>query len=407
MGKTFDFKSEILNFFGSDGVLTELFLGSVKDGLYDVCKAFTRGKIEIVMAEKDFKRVGSTIVEMVKSFGVGVQLLLIEDKDFAYSAVKTSFNFSIGALIAVGDKYLLSAVRYYSSLYATPCYAVALTPNIERVFSENAYLKTKGLTAEMKAEKFKKVIVDEELILKAKSESFAEAYISSISKLTALIDYKLNGFLNGALVDEKFFNLVRRSINFSLTAKNYDNFKSAVLASQTALAVINGKNNGLYGGGAECIKTALSVYAHEAKDCKKEFIAFEKALKLYHLLFSNDFSDLLSVPDYYADTEILEKDFKRERSFFTKNVKIPSERRRKLINLLLNKTSPAFKAETTAIFKALPAIKKTYASMLGVAGDGIISYKQIKNAVIAGAYLTEKTSVLTLLRDLGVLQCAN
>ena len=407
MKKAFDFKSEISKNLNLVGLPPEVFLGSFKDGLFEVCKNFTQGKIEVVMAEKDFKRVGSSIVECIKALGVGVQLLLIEDKDFSYSAVKTSFNASLGGCVAIGDKYLLSAVRYYSSLYGTPCYAILLTPSFDKVLVENVYLKTKGLTAVLKAEKFKKVIVDSELILKAKSEAFAEAYAVSVSKLTALIDYKINCFLNGKIVDENLFKLVKNGVNLALAYPSYERGKLAIISSQTLLALANGVSDEFLASGVECISTALSVYAHEVKDCKKAFISFEKTVKLYHLFFSNDFSDLLSVPDYYADVEVLEKDFKRDRAFFMKNVKVPSEKRRKLITLLLEKTASGFKAETTAIFKALSGIKRAYSSMLGVCGDGNVSYKQIKNSVTAGTYLTDKQSVLTLMRDLGVLQCAN
>ncbi|MBQ3235045.1 MAG: hypothetical protein IJA97_02680 [Clostridia bacterium] len=407
MKTAIELKTEIERIFGRENYLPEVFLGAFEDGLYEVCKNFSRGKIEVVMAEKDFKKVGSTILEKIKSFGVGVQLLLIEDRDFSYSAVKSSFNGSFGCCIAVGDKYLLSAVRYYSSLNGTPCYAIPITPCFDKVLAPNVYLKTKALTAEMPAEKFKKVIIDENLILKSRSESFAEAYASSVSKLMGLIDYKLNCFLNGTAVDERFFTAVKQGINLALGSTSCENAKQAIIASQAVLAIATGKSDALLYTGAECIKTALSVYAHEAKDCKKEFISFEKTLKLYHLFFSNDFSDLLSVPDYYVDTEALEKDFKRDRAFFIKNVKIPSEKRRRLISLLLLKTSSDFKAETTAIMRALTGIKRVYVSMLGVQGDGNISYKQIKNSVTASTYLTDRVTALTLMRDLGVLQCAN
>ena len=407
MKKQFDFKGEIIKAFGGENFPAEVFFGAFKKGLFELGETLLNGKIEVIMAEKDFKKVGLPVYEAIKSLKINARLLLIEDKDFSFSAVNTSFSGEISSCIAVGDKYLLSAVRYYSSLHKIPCFAIPLTPCFDKLLYKSVYLKTKGQQAELVADGFKKIIVDETLILKAKSESFAEAYACSVSKLTALIDYKLNCFLNGQSVDENLFKLVSNGINLALGSIGYESPKLSIIASQSVLMIANAKSDLLVNSGAECVKTALSVYAREIKDCKREFISFEKTLKLYHLLFSNDFSDLLSVPDYYADVEVLEKDFKRDRAYFTKNVKVPSEKRRKLINLLLLKTSPDFKRETTAILKALSGIKKTYSSMLGVAGDGNVSYKQIKNSVMAGAYLTDKVTALTLMRDLGVLQCAN
>jgi hypothetical protein len=103
----------------------------------------------------------------------------------------------------------------------------------------------------------------------------------------------------------------------------------------------------------------------------------------------------------------LQKDFNISKEFLLGNLKIPSEKRRLLINLLIDKTRDDFLSETTAILKAFYKIKKYYSSLTGVMGDGNISYKQIKNAVTLSPYLTDKTSVLTLMRDLGVLSCAN
>ena len=92
--------------------------------------------------------------------------------------------------------------------------------------------------------------------------------------------------------------------------------------------------------------------------------------------------------------------------YFYKNLKIPSERRRKLIALLMQKTRDDFKRETTLILSVLPSIIKIY-DKLNNKERKTISYKQIKNAVCLGAYLTDKTSTLTLCRDEGILKCAN
>ena len=124
------------------------------------------------------------------------------------------------------------------------------------------------------------------------------------------------------------------------------------------------------------------------------------------MLFSNDLSDLLSVPDYEGDLLTLEEFSGYERAHFYKNLKIPSEKRRKLINMLLDKTRDDFKKETTVILSVLPSVIKIYSQLNGKKRQ-TISYKQTKNAVNLGSYLTDRTSVLTLCRDLGILKCAN
>jgi hypothetical protein len=232
--------------------------------------------------------------------------------------------------------------------------------------------------------------------------------MSVMNKLTALIDYRISSYLSGQSVDNKLFEMVKASINCVAMLPKYDNYKSAIIYSQLVLLAINSISTMLEGTGEQVLKEALSLFAPKMNEYEKEFLAFEKLSKIYHLYFSNDFSDLLIVPDYYAELKSLEEYSKRDISVFSKNLKIPSERRRVLINLLFEKTSSEFKAETTTILQILKQVKKIYENLLFKSKKGSKpSYKQVKNAITLSTYLTDKTSVLTLCRDAGILKCAN
>lgn len=382
-------------------------VGDVTANLTVLSQAFSGGKIEIVMAEKDFYLIGAKVVEAFKNCKAETKLLLIEDKDFNYTEVRSSFNSNVGAVIAVGDKNLLSAVRYYSSIHSVPCFAVVTTPFFEKVFAKNVYLKTENVSVKMPAEHYKKVYIDPEIISKAQKEYFAKSYVSVISKLTSLIDYKLNCFLSGESVDNKLFALLKRAVNIVASLLEYQNYKHALIVAELYVATVNAYSDFLSGTGVEVLKEALSIFAPNLKGAEKSVIAFEKTAKIYHMFFTNDFSDLLSSPDYLSDLELLVESTKRDRAVFSKNLKIPGEKRRRLINLLLEKTRDDFKRETSLIMSILPAVKSVYQAILQTKEKPIISYKQIKNAVTVAPYLTDKTSALTLCRDMGVLKCAN
>ncbi len=407
MKTVFDFKNQITSVLNPLFCAEELSFGSLKNGLFKAYKKHEGEKIEIVTAETEFKKQGQFIVETLKSFGAEVKLLTIEDKTVSISAIKSALSSAVGVCFAVGDSNLLSAVRCASSIYNIPCYAVLTSPLMEDLLSEKARLVSDGTFEDYQVAKFEKVFIDEDFILKSKSENFAEAYASSVSKLTALIDYKIGCFLSGATISEELFTAVQKAVNVALSFPLYENGKLAILASQVILACINALTGAFTGLGAQSVKMALGVYASQAKGCKKSIMAFEKTLKLYHMFFTNDFSTLLSSPDYFSEVETLSNDFKKDSEYFYSNLKIPSEKRRRLILLLLEKTADSFVAETSAMLKALHKIKKTYSTLIGVAGDGNISYKQIKNSVVASPYLTDKTTVYTIMRDLGVLACAN
>lgn len=407
MKEVFDFKNQISSVVNSRFSTEELSFGSLRNGLFKAYKKCEGKKIEIVTAEKEFKKQGQFVVQTLKSFGAEVTVLTVEDKSVSVSAIKSALSLDVGVCFAVGDSNLLSVVRYASSLYNIPCYAVLTSPLMEDLLSEKACVVSDGTFEFFTADKFEKVFIDEDFILKSKSENFAEAYASSASKLTALIDYKMGCFLSGTAISEELFTAVQKAVSIALSYPLYENGKSAILASQVILACINALSGEFAGLGAQGVKLALGVYASEAKGCKKSIMAFEKTLKLYHMFFTNDFSTLLSAPDYLSEVETLSSDFKKDSESFYSNLKIPSEKRRRLILLLLEKTADSFIAETSAILKAFGKIKKAYSSLIGVAGDGNISYKQIKNSVVASPYLTDKTTVYTIMRDLGVLACAN
>lgn len=406
MKKVFDFKTQTLGVSNTLFDLGEVFIGSLKDGLDGVCKKFAGKKIEVVITEKDFKKIGGSIVEEIKLLGIKFNLITVDEKSVSYLSIKSLLGASVGARLVVGDKNLLTTVRCVSSENKTPCFALLTSPSLENILSDEIFIETDGKLQKLTAKKFEKIIIDKDLILKSRSENFAEAYALSVSKLTALIDYKMGCFLSGATLDGELFSTVQKAVNLALSFPLYENGKEAILASQVILALLNAKNGAIAGLGAECVTRALSVYASESKDCKKAFVALEKTLKLYHMFFTNDFSSLLSVPDYFSDIEKISVDFNFGESFYD-SLKIPSEKRRKLILLLLNKTAKDFALETSALLKAFSKIKKAYASLIAVMGDGNVSYKQIKNSVNASAYLTDKTTVYTIMRDLGVLACAN
>ena len=380
-------------------------LGKIDGLLSNLSKTFSNKKIEVVMEEGDFGFFGAAVLEPLKSNGVDVALILTEETDFHYTAVKNSFSNKVSGVIAVGGNTLLSAVRYYSSLNGVEAYAIPTTPYLEEILDSKVNLKTDSLPAVLEAKPFEKIFIDESVILKAKDRTFAKSYISVMSKLTALIDYKINCFLSGSKVDSEVFLLTKRAINVLAALTSYENYKSAILGAQLILSSL-AFDRAFDGSGVEVIKTCLLAFTKGVSSGKRLLVAFEKTAKLYHLFFSNDLSDLLSVPDYESDLAMLELETGHERAFFYKNLQIPSEKRRILINALISKTRDDFKKETTIILSVLPSVIKIY-NKLYVVNEKAISYKQIKNAVSLGSYLTDKTSVLTLCRDEGILKCAN
>ena len=372
-------------------------------GKIESLSQFISGNVKLVINESDYSLLGEKILTALKNSASKVILNLVDDGD-CLSLEKAISNGGDKVLV-VGDNDLLDKVRCFSSKCNAFCYALPTTPYLEEVNKPSVYLKKDDFSMEFSVKPFEKVLVVEDVILKADNSFFAKSYISVMSKLTALIDYKINCFLSGAKVDDEVFSIAKRAINLLASITNYQNYKSAILGGQMILSSI-GDASPFDGTGVDVIYKALKVFANGVSDGKSLLTAFEKTAKIYHMYFSNDFSSLLSLPDYQSDLELLETASGLKRNFFYKNLKIPSEKRRKLISILLAKIRDDFKKETSLILSVLPTVIKIYNQLDGTAKE-YISYKQIKNSVTLGTYLTEKTSVLTLCRDEGILKCAN
>ena len=376
--------------------------------LSQAVKEIGDGLIEVVVSEKNFKQIGSFVVEEIKKQTPTVNALLVDGEHFTASSFKSLIDKNAKAVIVIGGCDLLSYIRYYSSLLKIDCYAIPTTPLLENLINPKVILKTKNLPATVDAVQFKCVIIDEAVILKGDRSEFAEAYLSTMGKLTSLIDYKINSFLTNEKINAELFNLVKQAINKSASLSLYENHKSVIIYSQLLLALVNNKSTILNGSGFEVVDTALSLFAPNLSGGERKWIAFQKTAKIYHMYFSNDFSELLSVANYEEDLELLEQVTNKNRAYFSKNLKIPSERRRNLINILMHKTSKDFKSETSLILSLLFGIKKTYQKLESAfVKKQTASYKQIKNAITVSPYLSQKIGVLTLCRDMGILKCAN
>ena len=405
MSKVFPFLEKLNNINLSK--MPSLNVGSTLSILKEVLKGREDSVIEVVTNEKDFSGIGCKVISALKDENYSVKSLILEEKP-VYHTLKSTFASDVSVVIAIGDYELLSTIRYCASLCKIDCIAIPTKPYIENLLKDTVTLKTDKLPATIKVLPFFKVIIDVGLISKSSNVNFLEAYLSGMSKLVSLIDYKINCFLSSEIVNGEIFSSIKNAVNVCATAMAYQNYKEAILFSQLQLLSVKASSSVLDGLSVDSVETLLTVFAPELSTCQKKWIAFEKTAKIYHMYFSNDFSTLLSVPDFESDLIYLEEVTHKDRVYFSKNLKIPSERRRELINLLTEKLSSGLKSETTLILSLFNSIKTTYKKLdSAFVKKQTASYKQIKNSVVLAPYLSDKVHVLTLCRDAGILKCAN
>ena len=141
----------------------------------------------------------------------------------------------------------------------------------------------------------------------------------------------------------------------------------------------------------------------DLKEGERYLISFLKLGSLYHFYFNNDFSSYLLSCNYNKDIEELSKNTKISSNYFIKNLKIPTLKRHKLIKELKNKVSKAFLNETSAILKIQELVRKTYFAISSKNKNYLAKKEQVKKALKFSTYFSDKITLLTIIRDEGLL----
>ena len=176
-------------FFGQG---TEIFASETYDAVYSIAIRYSRKRIaQVVCREKDFELVGATVTRALKDAKAEFTTLLVEDVDFNNDKASSTFHFDGGYVFAVGDSKTLALASYYATKYGVDCHALPTEPYFENAYSKKIKIPTLNIPLTVKVRPFKTVIYDFEIIKKASNVAFATAYISVMSKLVSLIDYKM------------------------------------------------------------------------------------------------------------------------------------------------------------------------------------------------------------------------
>ena len=393
-------------FFGQG---TEICASTTYDAVYSIAIKYSRRKtVQLVCREKDFQIVGATVTKALKDASANFTTLLVGDVDFNDEKAKETFRFDGGYVLAVGDANVLSLAQYYASKYGVDCHALLTEPCFENAFSKQAKIITANIPLIKKAKPFKTVIYDFEIIKKASNVAFGTAYISIMSKLIALIDYKIRVMLLGEKIDEENYKMLKKVVDMVANLANYKNAKDVLIYAEAVISLIKAKSEHFSNFAVELFADALSLSSTPISEGDRLMTAFLKLAPLYKMFFSNDFSSLLSVPNYLGDVYELEAKTNQFAGNFVKNVKVPSKKRIELILEMLEKTKTAFDKEVTSILLVASSVQKIYLNILKESnGFEFLPYSELKQALKLCTYLTDKQSVLTVFRDLGVLNCIN
>ncbi|MBR5439016.1 MAG: hypothetical protein IKV61_02245 [Clostridia bacterium] len=401
-----------MQFLSADGFFgqgIEICASSAYDAVYSIAIKYGKNKTaQVVCRENDFQVVGATVTKALKDAKANFTTLLVGDVDLDSEKANSSFNFDGGYVLAVGDAKTLKLAQYYASKIGIDCHALLTEPCCEEVFLKRVRIPTKSISVSKNVKPFKTVIYDFDIIKKASNSAFATAYISIMGNLISLIDYKMRVMLTGEEFDEINYNALKKVVYMASNLANYKNAKDVLIYSCALISLIKAKNEQFTCFPIELFADALNLSSNAKGYGDRLMTAFLKLVPLYKMFFTNDFSGLLSVPNYLADAYELENLTKQFGGNFVSNVKVPSPKRLDLILEMLRKTQGAFNSEICSVFSIANSIKKVYLNILKQTTPfEFLPYGELKQALKLCTYLTDKQSVLTVFRDLGVLNCVN
>lgn len=406
--KTFDVLSQIKRLFSDNSKSNmKVWVSNIQDTLFSIAKENAGKKFDLVFTESDFLKFGKTVTTALKRACAEFSTLLIEDKDFDHAKNKSFFHFSGEIVIVVGNYDLISITSHYATLKGKDIYVVLTEPSCEYLLINKSRILVNGLHVFVDVNEPKAIIIDLDIINKAPVVSFQESFINVMSKLVTLIDYKFRVLITGEEFNVKSYQNIKNAISLVAGVNAYENRKDVLIYAELVLAVERNRSTLLDDGAVELYQEALGLFSSSVDSKDRLLTSMRVIIELYEMLFTNDLGDLLSVADYNRDIEFLEKTTGKSGSYFRKNLNVPSPRRLEIINKIINKTKNSFQKEVESVLYVLSAIEKVYNSFCKNEDKEKILYNSKREALIVSTYLSNSITILSHMRDMGVLRCVN
>lgn len=355
-------------------------------------------------------------LEFGKKVSMGLQeaevefdtMLLEDDIPLFVENFKGMFSFKGGELIFVlGDVQLVGIVRYYAAKKDCVVVAIPTNTNLEFVGADDVILTTACLPKKTVLAPLISVIIDKVIIEAEPQRYISSAFGNVISKFISLLDYRLRVLTDGVEFNKTAYDTVKKAVIYALSIKKYTSPILVLALAELCLAFVKSECDILSGGAESSTSYMLKAEGVTLPYGDRVFFSFEKLIKLYYLFFSNPRVLLLS-PNYNEDIEEVSSITKIDKSEFYNRLNIPNSKRYKLLNSLFEKVKDFFIKETASVIKILPDIKRIYSEFVtGDENKRIIKNEELKKAIKLAPYVSDKTNVLTFIRDFGFLSCVN
>ena len=322
-----------------------------------------------------------------------------------------NYGDGVGMVIAYGGGGVCDVAKYYASLYALPLVTVCCSPHAGDVLSPYALLHAGDGMKRMRAKAPDLFFLDTHAIEKAPQRLVAAGYGRVASMAVAVFDASFRLALRGGYYCQSIVNLCNHAISLALAegegliAGNSES-RLALCKSLAYLGLIEQMIaphhlSGGEQGVAELLKKQCRLYGGEAA-----FQAAMRLIPLYKHYFEQEITALLPPPDYARRAELLEQLMGVSQKEYLVEVI-----RREPVNEgveahVINEYRKDFLSSLTAleanILRATTVFRRIYPDRGKLAAEAV-SAGALRLAVGLGAELSEQYTMLTYLRDAGLL----
>ena len=400
----FDYQSKINNYLSSkpDGFLKNLKVCSLKSELFNLAVSYAGRKIDVVFKESDYVRLGKVVISALKSACADYTVMIVEGSK-SHKNAKIDYDGSV--VIAVGGYELLSLASYYASQEKIPFYAVISEPCLDFLLSGKVRCNITGIVNEYKITPPRSVIFDFDVVSLASPSTLSEGYLKIASQLLSLVDYKFRVLITGETFNQNSYVQIRNALSLIASISKFSNPKDVLVYASFVMAIENEFCTILRNNAVDLFEDALSIYAPKLSKGEIIKVALTRLVELYCAYFANDFSKVLRAPNYNKDIETFERQTGVDCTFLYDNLKVPSTKRLSLISEVVKKTKDGFISDLKSTLDLIPQIIVNYNSLLKTSkGEESLSFEQKLNALRLAPYLSKTQSVLTVIRDLGLIE---
>ncbi len=364
---------------------TQFYFGNAKDKTSELIpKLIPFGKAVLFCDESDYDIKARHIEEALSEKGIKVVLFF----NPSYQE-QPNIPEDARAIITFNNEYfnLAGKIATKRNLFSLFIITEFNFDNILNTFFE---VEEGGKRQKIRLDFDRRILFDTEIIFKDEKGS-AEEFAFVMSKLMALVDYRIFGILTETPTNRNAYNLIKGAVEetYSLFSGEREEYLLSLMENAIKIRLADAITLGKF-----LQNSSADICAKLCRDKNSTLFYAKRIAKIYSLAFSREF-DGVEVPDYLARVEELLKVESAREMDISKWIIFQSRlcaKKQKEIDLIKERLF----VETSSYLKIFEQVEKTY---LALGGDRVpINSEFIK---LSGDFF-EVFNGMTIVRDCGV-----